>query len=159
MLSRVIEFIFSFDWRMLPGLLGALAWAAPWVYEQCQRPRIQGRVLSHVMNQGRYKGKEGLIYFFAFGLISLRRQFNIKRVESKIKYPSSKEEYSVSVGWFSRSEWVVPESEVKFSLQVPYDAFLGFMSALPKDSPQVTYLTFFVDKGTREQWKNLNMCA
>ena len=141
----------NFTWETVVAIIGALAWLAPWVYEVLQKPTLKGKLISQHMNKGFYTDKEGLLYFLSVSIISLRKQFNIKEIKIKVKYPGDDKEYNGTMCWFRKSTWVDSEGK-QIELRIPSDEFLGFMSTMPKDNSRKCYVTFLVDKGTMEEF-------
>ncbi|MDP1615628.1 MAG: hypothetical protein Q8L68_07500 [Methylococcales bacterium] len=149
----------GFTWETLEtfaAIFGALAWAAPWIYEALQKPTIKGKLISQHMNKGFFINKEGLLYFLSISIISLRKQFNIKEIKVKVKYAGDDKEYNGTVCWFRKSLWVDSDGK-KVELVIPNNEFLGFMSTLPKDDSRKCYITFLVDKGTVEEFDYLKL--
>ena len=141
----------TFTWETIVAIIGALAWLAPWVYDVLQKPKLKGKLISQNMNKGYFRDKEGLLYFLSVSIISLRKQFNIKEIKIKIKYPNDDKEYNGVVCWFRKSFWVDAEGK-KYELVIPNNEFLSYISTLPKDDSRKSYITFFVDKGTMEEF-------
>lgn len=150
----------TFPWETIVAIIGALAWFAPWVYDVLQKPDLKGKLISFNSNKGTYenggKVQEGLLYFLSVSLISLHKQFNIKEIKIFIKYPNDDKEHNVKVIWARKSNWVDSVGK-KYELVMPNNEFLSFISTLPKDESRKSYITFFVDKGTIEDFDYIKL--
>ncbi|SRR6266511_4364673 len=141
----------GFTWETVVAIIGALAWL-PWVFEKLQKPKLEGRLL----NQNMKKDKEGLLYLLNLSITSLRKQFTIKEVRIGVKYPGDKKEYNGIIRWLNDSFWEDPNG-IKARLKIPSNEFLGFMNKIPKDDSYKCHITFFVDKGTVEEFEYISI--
>jgi hypothetical protein len=133
------------------AIIGALAWI-PWVFEKIQRPTLKGRLF----NQNMKEDKEGLLYLLNLSVTSLRKQFVIKEIKIGVKYSGDKKEYNGIIHWLDESFWEDTNGN-KARLKIPINEFLGFMNTIPKDDSCKGYITFFVDKGTVEEFEYINI--
>ncbi|TYB32226.1 MAG: hypothetical protein FXF47_00375 [Candidatus Mcinerneyibacterium aminivorans] len=75
------------NWEMLVAAIGAAAWIPKFV-EYLKPCRIKIKLISEYKNFAKnpFNNKNGIIYLFKMGLVSLNKSFSIKDIEINIKY-------------------------------------------------------------------------
>lgn len=127
--------------------VGAMAWAAPWVFKKFTKPQLKGRIISMLDNKGTYRGEPCLLNFIALNVVSLHKTFNIADVEVEVVYEGSAEPYSGHWGWVrpDMSEWV-DSNGAKYRCHITPEDTLPYVGSLPTNKTKTVYLFFTVDK-------------
>ncbi len=142
------------DLGTIAGIIGASAWLSPLVYEKFTKPIVEGRLISHFSNKGKFKESECLLNFLAINLISLKKSFNIKETKISVRYKGGKDIYSGSLFWARKNSWTLADGG-NVSLNISPEHALPFLSTLPKNITTRVYLTFRVDKAELEEFDEI----
>ncbi len=146
---------------LLIALVGASAWAAPWVFEKITKPKLEGRMICKVDNSGTFMNEPCLFYFTELNVVSLNKAFNIANVEVEVIYEDSTEPFSGHWCWMrpDTSQWVVREGdhEVKYRCAISPEDTLPYVGSLPKNETKTVYLLFRVYKAELKQIEKLTI--
>jgi hypothetical protein len=150
-IQTVAEQKSAISWETIVAILGALAWL-PWLFDKFNSSKIYGNVISYHVNSGRFKNKEGLLYFFKLSVSCINKNFNIKSIDIYVKYANNNNWFKGSIFWARTSYWIMENGESK-QLILPNDNFLGFVNVLEKDKSDFYYLTFLVETQTLQDFE------
>jgi hypothetical protein len=130
------------------SLIGASAWAAPYVYEKFfSNPTLHGKLVSFYSNSGTSLGNNCQIYFLALNVTSLHNDFNVKDTNIKVSYKNGSTEYEGNITWYRRNSWIGPDAEDgNITLDIEPEDFLLYIGTIPQNITKKIYVTFSIDK-------------
>jgi len=137
--NMIVSENFKFWSTLIIGIIGALAWF-PFILEQFEKQKIEGKILSSYNNVT--KNKKQIYFLFKLSVVSINKDFLLKDIDLKIRFKSS----SVLVSTSRNNRIVIFNIDGSFKrLNVTDNQFLNNLSILKKNSPEVGYLFFAVD--------------
>jgi hypothetical protein len=152
------------DWlptaSLLLGILGALAWLSPLLYELIQQPVVKGKIvgLSYAMG-GKNSAYDpisestieltGTRYYPKLILTSLKGDFNIRSVEVFVKYPDDPKIYSGTTFYRPVSKMRVGadvEASEWRELRIPPEEHVATLFVIERGKVAPVWIPFVVDK-------------
>jgi hypothetical protein len=131
------------------GFIGACAWA-PFIYEKFQINHFDGKVISVYNNFNKDKSK--IFFLFKISVVSRNKDFFLKDIDVKVKFPSSNYITSPS----KNMRLVVFNFDSNFKkLNIPDNQLLNNLSVLKKDDPEVGYIFTEIPFDKDEPFQNL----
>ncbi|MEB2777959.1 hypothetical protein SYJ56_21775 [Algoriphagus sp. D3-2-R+10] len=149
----------TWNWELILAIIGALAWI-PWLVDRYTQPKIYGRLISNLINQGQIQNGDEFIHstmhFLKLSITCINKNFNVKDISIRVKYQNNNEWYTGNINWAHTSIWAMPGTtgETK-KLILPNEQFLGFTNWIEKDVSKFYYLTFFVEKEELQEYETI----
>lgn len=134
--------------QLILSLVGALAWTPIIINKFFTKPKLDGKIITEMNQEGAMTfnpeegAQNGIMYFLKLSLISLHKDFNLKDVSVKLKYPNDINLYDGRMYWAYSLEFHFNGS-LRYC-KAPSNQALIFQKQLPKNSPINTYVTFLV---------------
>ena len=144
------------------GVVGALAWFSPWLYEKLTRPDLEIKLISQYGSIGSVKTHEiniskGNLYLMKFAIASKNKGFDYKNINVKLKLPSNANivDGHVYIGRNSYYTSTENNKPVLKKLVINQEEELLYNCYMEKDKPLIGYLSFAIDTAIDENYEKL----
>lgn len=131
-------------WTLIIGIIGALAWTAPFLYEKFSPLKIRGKIYSTYGNFGTFDSRQNIEstqFVFKIGLLSINNDYNLKDFDLRVNFSKN--------GW--KKAEIANIRNVIFTLDglpqklnVPKEDFLINKIILPKGTNISCYIFAFI---------------
>lgn len=129
--------------------LGALAWFQPIISSWFKRSELFLKILSNDANNLKILNRNNVqkIYVQKISIYSKNKDFSLKDIKVKIKYPDIKDELNTTLWTWNNLafEFLENGSIIKKKLKINSNDYLIHKVLFPKNSSTVGYISFSVD--------------
>lgn len=146
----------SFDWNnVLSAILGGLIGLSPSIISGIRKSRIRGKIISNYANFASLPqvGNQ-TVYLQKISIFSANKDFFLKDIEVKIKYPNSQELDTKVWTWRNLIfTFDTNGTPVQKTLNIDKQNYLLHCTVFPKNESIVGYISFSVDGNLDERFE------